>query len=124
MSVMDNYVLLTTFERTIRAFCSIKIFAKRLRIRDARSILVRWSDGGNLKMRNSGNQGRFLPWFCIMHFWRLEFSLSYPRFPILKSSISECRTKIDLEPRVFYIFSKFLMLRKALSVLSNLGNNT
>ena len=38
LAVRDSYVLLLTFERTVRPFRSINIFEKRLRIRDARSI--------------------------------------------------------------------------------------
>ena len=55
--LLDN--LLATFERVIRAFRSIKNFVNRFIIFDRRSILVRLSDGRNLKMRNPGLEANY-----------------------------------------------------------------
>ena len=48
----------TTFERAVRAFRGIKNFENSLVTFVRRSILVKESDGRNLKMANRGNQGK------------------------------------------------------------------
>ena len=64
--LLDN--LLATFERVIRAFRSIKNFENSLVTFVRRSILVKESNGRNLKMANRGNQGKVCIDFPL--FWR------------------------------------------------------
>ena len=44
---------------------------------------------------------------------------TFSHFSFLKIAASENLTQSDLEPRIFNIFSTFLMLRKALISVSN-----
>ena len=111
----DNILLdslLATFERAIRALRSIKKFVNRFIIFDRRSILVRLSDGRNLKMRNPGLEANY-------DAKMIQNQCKMCTFSFLRIAASENLTKIDLETRIFNEISKFLMLCEEEPLLSN-----